>query len=272
MKEYFKIVVVVLVYKNTEDLKDFIRSFIINGIECKTIVVNSFFDEESNNQFKLIAEKYQCDFMQVENKGYGAGNNRGIEYLKNKYDFDFLIISNPDIEIISFNQLSLEKYSDGVIGPIIKNMNSNNKNPYWYLHIPIFEWFMYLGAKFNKKWLFYLGIIFNKCFRIYFQFMIKIFKRDKYRVFALQGAFLIFHKNCLCKLYRVFDEDMFLFSEEAHLAHLAKNKNIQMFFEPEISIFHKQGGSSTSILKKEWQYQQQSITTYYQKWYNYDKW
>lgn len=271
MKEFFNIIVVVLVYKNTDDLEEFVQSLTINEIECKIIVVNSFFDEETNDQFKLIAKKLRCDFIQVDNKGYGYGNNRGIEYAKAKYDFDFLILSNPDVDIVAFNQLSLSKYSDGIIGPITKNRTSSNKNPYWYLHIQFLEWLLYVGAKRDFKLLFYISVFFNRIVRNIVQFAIKILRKRRCKVFALQGTFLIFSRDSLLRFNKVFDEDMFLFFEEAHLAHLAKSMNIKMYVDSSIVIYHKQGGSSSSILKKIWQYQRQSIIIYFQKWHKYGK-
>jgi GT2 family glycosyltransferase len=267
MKEYHKIIFVILVYENTGDLEQFIHSVTDNKLESKIIVVNSYYDEKTNNLFALIAKKYTCDYVVTENKGYGAGNNRGIEYARNNYDFEFLIISNPDIEILSFDSSCLNKYPEGVIGPVTKNQNSNNKNPYWYLHISFFEWLLYISAKRNKLILFYLGIFLNKCIRIVFQVLIKLVKREKYKVFALQGTFLIFRENSLNDLGNVFDEDMFLFAEEAHLAHLAKSKKVKMFLDPDITVFHKQGGSSSSIRNKLWKYQRQSIIVYYEKWH-----
>lgn len=41
--------------------------------------------------------------MNVENKGYSYGNNRGIEYCHNNYEYDYIIISNPDIIIKKFD-------------------------------------------------------------------------------------------------------------------------------------------------------------------------
>jgi GT2 family glycosyltransferase len=268
MKKHHNIIIIVLVYKNSDDLEEFLQSVLNNSIKCKIVVVNSFYDDDSNSRFKLIAKKHNCDFIITENNGYGAGNNRGIEYVRNYYDFDFLILSNPDVEIINFSLSSLKKYSDCIVGPLTINRKSKNKNPYWHLNISFIEWLQYLGAKKNNKILFFLGILVNKCERDIYQFVMKVFRKDKHKVFALQGTFLIFHKNSLLQLGTVFDEDMFLYAEEAHLAHLAKNKNVPMFYEPNISIFHKQGGSSDSVEKQVWQFQRQSIICYYEKWYN----
>ena len=97
----YDIVFVVLVYRNTDDLKDF---FLHNHIKnSHVIVVNSYYDDVSEGDFRKIAEDNGASFISVPNKGYGAGNNRGIEYALEHFNFDFLVISNADIQISKFD-------------------------------------------------------------------------------------------------------------------------------------------------------------------------
>lgn len=93
----YDFIFVVLVYRNTSDLVDFFASLKLE--RTRVIVVNSFYDKESELQFKQIAESNHADFLSVPNKGYGAGNNRGVEYALKHYDFKYLVISNADVEI-----------------------------------------------------------------------------------------------------------------------------------------------------------------------------
>lgn len=51
------------------------------------------------NKCYSIAKKLGCSFINVENKGYGFGNNRGIEYANKYFDYEFLIVSDPNIII-----------------------------------------------------------------------------------------------------------------------------------------------------------------------------
>ena len=81
---------VVLVYRNIDDLKDFFDHFTIPN--SKVVVINSFYDKNSESSLKNIAEENDADFISVPNKGYGAGNNRGIEYVLNNYDFKYKYI------------------------------------------------------------------------------------------------------------------------------------------------------------------------------------
>ena len=61
----YDFVFVVLVYRNTRDLKDFFSSLLLSAV--KVIVVNSFYDEESECEFKNIAEANNADFLSVPN-------------------------------------------------------------------------------------------------------------------------------------------------------------------------------------------------------------
>lgn len=123
-KMKFDIVFVVLVYRNIRDLRDFFNS---NEIpDSKTIVVNSFYDDESECEFKEIAESNQADFLSVPNKGYGAGNNRGIDYALSNYDFNYLIVSNADITISRFRKDLIDKFPNAVLAPKILTLNNKN--------------------------------------------------------------------------------------------------------------------------------------------------
>ena len=98
----FDFVYVVLTYRNTKDLSSF---FINNTItDSKVIVVNSFYDKSTEVEFQRISNKNLADFINVENLGYGNGNNKGVEFAINNYEFKFLIISNPDVAIIKMDK------------------------------------------------------------------------------------------------------------------------------------------------------------------------
>lgn len=78
MRPYSPLVYVVLTYKNPEDLQD---SFVhLSGPARRVVVVNSFYDEASSVAMCRVAESHGADYLDVPNKGYGAGNNAGIAY------------------------------------------------------------------------------------------------------------------------------------------------------------------------------------------------
>ena len=93
----YDFVFVVLVYRNTKDLEDFFCSLKVPY--SKVVVVNSFFDDKTEQEFQSIAQRNRADFISVPNKGYGFGNNTGCRYALENYKFKYLVISNADIEI-----------------------------------------------------------------------------------------------------------------------------------------------------------------------------
>lgn len=115
---HYTYIIIVLVYRNHEDLEECLQSFrkaIKSNYKC--VVVNAFYDEESKIKIKEVSQKYGADFLNEKNKGYGYGNNKGIEYAVNQYDYEFIIISNPDIIVRKFDGKNLK--SGNVYAPII---------------------------------------------------------------------------------------------------------------------------------------------------------
>lgn len=260
-----KYVFVILVYKNTEDIKEYIKNIRKLNINREIIIVNSYYDDESKNIFNSIAKNNNCTFINVENKGYGYGNNRGIEYANKNFDYDYIIISNPDISINEFDETNLEKYNNCVIGPVIKTKNGKNQNPYWYIENKLAEKLIYLGYKNLSKVSLYSGIIWNKIIREIslkkFNFSNKKFQK----VFAVHGSFLILPKRVLNKIGMPYDEDMFLFAEEAYLAHLLKKHNIDTYITKDISVVHHEDGSMSVSSINEKDEARKSVIKYYEK-------
>jgi len=265
MKKY-KYILVVLVYRNGEDLNAFfesVRKHIIDSF--RIIVINSFFDNQSNKYIEDISKKNDCDFLKVDNKGYGAGNNRGIEFANQNYEYEFLIISNPDIEIKKFRHTILDNFNNSVIGPVILTKSNKNQNPYWYCDNHLTEYLMYKGFKKRHKNLIYLGIILNKIIREAFLLIFKASKMRYNRVFALHGSFVIFTSNVLKKIRLPYDEDMFLFAEEAYLAHLLSMNNLHSYITKDIEVYHKEDGSIKYSKINEGEEARKSVITYYEK-------
>lgn len=229
----YDFVFVVLVYRNTKDLYEFFLSFSIP--RSKVIVVNSFYDEDTRIEFEKIASTNNADFLNVPNKGYGAGNNRGCEYALKKYDFKFLIISNADIEI---NKLEVNSLSENVItAPDIITQNNKKQNP----HMPYYwKWYVRFKYKMLK----------NESRLSVFCWIISRFVREFYLLFhkkgyvySAHGAFVIIPKRKLEKLYPIYNERMFLFCEEEHFAMLAKSNGIRFYYDSSVVIKHKEDGS-----------------------------
>lgn len=242
MKKY-NFVFIVLTYKNFKDLIDFRNSLHNIHGTYKIIVVNSFFDEDSMNSIKQICEESDFDFLNIKNKGYSYGNNYGVDFAKNSYLFDFLVISNPDIEIQYLNYKLLSSYDECIIGPKILNKFGKNQNPVYYKRLFFVEKIQKYSIKKNNYGITYIAALYNKINK-FINYIFKDLVIQNYEVYALHGSFLILSDKAISLLdYKPFNDNMFLFAEEDYLAYIAKKIGIRMVYCKNSIIKHKEDGS-----------------------------
>lgn len=266
MLKQFKYIFVVLVYRNTNDIIEMINSVGQHIDDYKIVIVNSYYDDRSKEVFEQIAKEYKCDFVNVENKGYGYGNNTGIQYATDKYDFEYAVVSNPDITIDKFDDSNFCELADGPIGPMIKARDNKSQNPYWPIENRLCESFIYRGYKNKSRFWILLGIAPNKLIRETFLLIFRILPIRNARVYALHGSFVIYPKKFLNKVkLPLYDENIFLFSEEADLAHDLKNQQIKSTLTKDIAIRHKEDGSMEVAKIDEKSELRRSVMYYYEK-------
>ena len=259
----FDYLVVLLVYRNVEDLVDFFRFSKLQN--SKIIVINSFYDKISESNFRKIAEDNDADFLSVPNKGYGYGNNVGINYALRHYNFNYLIVSNADIIVDKIEIDSLKKYGDAIIAPKILNLSGKNQNPSSPFTPGIFlEWMKYLCYKRCLRKMIYLIYAYSRLSKMVYYLISDI----KKTVFSAHGAFVIFPYPIVKRLYPFYNEEMFLFNEEEHLGRLAKEKGISTIYAPEFVIRHKEDGSMNVASIDLFERMRQSYLVYYKYWKN----
>lgn len=258
----YDVVIIVLVYRNSNDLQCFFDSLKINN--CKVIVVNSYYDIESENRFKEIAQKNDADYISVPNKGYGAGNNLGCRYALDNYLFKYLVISNADVTIDVFNLSELIKYEDSIIAPKIINLSNKPQNPSMpFKPCALFEkmrFWIYRGNHSKIIWIYYAYLRLTKV--IYYAI-----SRYKKEIFSAHGSFVIFPFSVVQRLYPFYNEEMFLFNEEEHLGRHALCNGIKTYYVPEIIIRHKEDGSMNLANMNEFEKKKQSYLVYYWYWF-----
>lgn len=263
--ETVDVVFVVLVYRNKDDLIDFIKSTQKLTVSFKIVVVNSYYDDDSMKAVEEEARKHGCDFINVENKGYGYGNNVGISFAVDNYNPAFVVVSNPDIIIEKFDASVLSDYKDCVIGPIITAKNGNHQNPYWAVNFRPAEYLIYVGYKKRNKMLIYGGIIINKLIREIYYLAFRISDKTERKAFAVHGSFVLIPQNVLKKRKKLYDENMFLFAEEALLAHELKKDKISSYITKRIKVLHKEDGSMGLENLNTKKYIRESVVYYYEK-------
>lgn len=265
-KPIYDIVFVVLVYRNTDDLKDF---FLHNHIKnSHTIVVNSYYDDASEGVFSKIAEENGASFISVPNKGYGAGNNRGVEYALEHFEFEFLVISNADIMIEKMDLSALRKEGEVIIAPKILTLKGKNQNPSspFAPHFISLKIMSILYEKGNRT-LTWPMHVWSRLKKIFFYLISPVYRT----VFSAHGAFVIIPYGIIRKLHPLFNEEMFLEFEEQHLGMYAKSRGIKTRYAPDIVIRHKEDGSMKIASINEFEVQKQSFGVYYNYWFKNKK-
>ncbi len=240
MKDY-SLVFVILVYRNYNDLEELLVSIREKAVASKAIIVDAFYSNEVSEKIKEIANSFDADYLSVPNNGYSFGNNIGIRHAINNYNFDSLIVSNPDIIIESLPIDTIKSYENCLIGPKVINKRGKNQNPMYYgCYIPA-QKLIYKGLKSNNKILFYLGLLINKIIKALTR-VVFVYK-DTIKVYQLHGSFIIIKRSVLEDNMQLFDENMFLFAEESYLAIKMKQQNIKSIYDKRIVVKHKEDGS-----------------------------
>lgn len=124
------LVYIVLSYRNANDLFHFFAN-LLGPSSRVVLVVNSFYDETSRTAIEQVAKDNGAVFLNVENRGYGAGNNAGVAYALAHYDFDASVISNPDVEMKRWGAVAVEALRDRIVAPRIVTLRGKEQNPYY---------------------------------------------------------------------------------------------------------------------------------------------
>ncbi len=270
-KMHYKYVFVILVYRNTEDIVECLSSIRDKVSDYKVVIVNSYYDEATKNAFSDIAKRESCDFINVENRSYGAGNNRGIEFARQNYDFDYIVLSNPDIIIKEFSDKAVEYNKDAVIAPILRTVNGKNQNPYWLKKNRFAEWLLYCGQKRNNRFIYFSGVAINKLIREVGLRTFLASKKSSRRIYAAHGSFVLFPSSLFDKTGLFYDENMFLFCEEAYISHIFENVGVETVLVKDIVISHKEDGSVSLSPIDENSEERKSFVYYYEKLYKNKK-
>ena len=149
-------------------------------------------------------------------KGFGANNNQAFQYSKGDY---FLVI-NPDIRIENFNfELFLKNFEDknvAVCGPVIMHSSGNMEDS---------------PRKFPTLKRLLKRRIFNGNQIDY------SFKDKSITVDWIGGMFMMFPRY-MFKDLNGFNEEFFMYMEDAEICREAYQHNLKIIFDPNFSVIH----------------------------------
>ncbi len=251
---------IILHYKTLEDTMACVKSIEKNTKETyKIIIVDNYSNngtlEQLNKQYKK--NKNITIIANNKNLGFANGNNVGFLYAKKQFNPDFIVMCNSDTLLLSDDycdkiQKTYNKENFAVLGPkiILKNNTIN----------PIRTKFP--SMKTIKKSLIYKKI---ELFALKTKILIPVYDffkntRDNkskhttenpeliYHDIILHGCFWVFSKKYI-DMFDGIDNRTFLYREE-ELLYLRLIKNgLHNIYDPSITIFHKEDGSTSAINK-----------------------
>lgn len=182
------------------------------------------------------------------NEGYARGNNEGCKYLINKYNPDYLVIMNPDVQLLNV----------GTIERLIDNIDTKD----YICGTQPLVWTPYKGNELYQVNIRNVPSFFDVLIQHNF-FLKRIFSRraGKYiykdqmpfireiEYYVPSGAFFIMKAKQFENL-DFFDNDTFLYNEEVILGYKIKEKGYKMLFNPQEKVQHEGGKSIGSNSKR----------------------
>lgn len=261
-----KIAVIIVEFNDAEETVKYVNKISKYEIINRIVVVDNLSTVSDNFEKLQEIKNDKIAVIQADkNGGYSYGNNFGIKYLEeNNEIYDYLIISNPDIDIEE-NAIEecvhfLGKNDDvAIVAPRMYNSNNQPiRRSSWKIRT---FWLDVIHSTRILEILFYSKLRNG-------EYSEKDYSANQMQVEAISGAFFVIKYDIL-KEVGMFDENVFLFYEEDILAQKLLQKNYKIYSLNNIKFIHYESqtiGKTLSYYKKIKQLYKSKI--YYQKEYN----
>lgn len=258
------IVFVVLHYMTLEYTKKCIES-IQNKIDTKKykiIIVDNASPDKSGSVLANMYEssEYVETILLEKNCGFAQGNNVGIKWACERYQPEFVVVTNNDTELISVNLYSrlCEDYKEkqfSLLGPMICtkdgrcdiNPIAERKNSKQW-----FEGFLRHNIRLKRLVVVNMDMVFLRILKICNAIREKRKKQQiekkTYNITKinceLHGCCLIFSKKFFEKLSG-FDSRTFMYCEETILYYACLKNNLITMYDPCIAFYHEEEAATT---------------------------
>lgn len=261
-----KVAVIIVNYNDADDTLKYVKKIAeYETINRIVVVDNKSTTEGTFGKLKVLESSKVKVIESDKNGGYDYGNNFGIKYLDSvKEEYDYYIISNPDIKVSedAIKHCLEEIDSDEKIGVISPRMFNKDGNPIrrssWKIRT------FGLDVVHSTR---LLELLFYKILRNG-EYSNKEYETEKLEVEAISGAFFIIRAKVM-KEVNLLDDNVFLFYEEDILAHRLKEKGYKTISLNSEKFIHYESqtiGKSLSYYRKMKQMFKSKM--YYHKTYN----
>lgn len=204
--------------KLLEHIKDF-------SLLDSIVVVDNCSTDDSWEKLQCYRSEKIRLVKSEENGGYGAGNNLGIVYAKERLNADYVLIANPDV---IFDEECVEKlastFSEHFDVAVVSANQSNSSDCAWK-DCSVLQYILATSLVF-EVWL----KIRNYPSR-YFK------SKDVVEVFAVPGSLLMVDVQKMLQ-YGMYDEDFFLYYEEFILGRKFADAGLKTVLRLDTSYIH----------------------------------
>lgn len=224
-----KIAVIILNYNSSDDCRKCI-SYLKRQehIETEPVVVDNCSRPEEVEKIRLVCREECCTLLENgENRGYNAGNNVGLRYAASK-GYRYALIANPDMEFPQTDylfRLTERAEQDGtiaVVGSDIIGKDGIHQSP------------MYRDGNWKNSFG-WVSDLFGKKNTDAYKFIDNY--RESHPCHKVSGCCFLIRME-FAQSIGYFDENVFLYCEEAILSRQVEQAGLKMYYLSEAQAVH----------------------------------
>lgn len=206
-------------------------------------------DNSSNKEIvNLDKYSFDCQYFPFDNVGYFGGATGVFDRLPNMHKYDYIIISNVDLEVDQDFFKNLPCGLDETIAWISPSILSSYENRDKGLGLsqrPSKLKLKLLTIMFKYPWMLYLieNTIYKRKALVQ-----KMYEQEK-MIYAGHGSFIILTSHFF-KAYSNLHYPMFLFGEELFLGELIRQKGLKVIYNPILKIYDSEHVSTSQMPSK----------------------
>lgn len=233
-------------------------------------------DNCSNDGSGEFLRDIYCSYKNIEfiilseSTGFSNANNIGYKYIKDKYELDFLVVANNDIEFIQKEFINKIQYIYNkehffVLGPDIyipkRNMHENPHYVEYRKKETVEKMLNSMERRIKRQIGKSIITDYIQSTKIYNFYKKNIFKHTKrykqnlkftsknHREITLSGACLIFSKNFLMANEKIFWPETQFYWEEEILRHKCLLNGWHCLYNPSLKVIHDEGAATLHSYK-----------------------
>lgn len=237
-------------YNSYNDLTRFLCSVDYAYQNAKNVSLHVCVADNSENKEVVELDKYsyKCQYYPFDNVGYFGGATRIFKNIPNLTEYDYVIISNVDLEVDEnlFKNLSQDR-DDSIawISPSILSLFEKRDKGLGLSCRPTKLKLKLLTLMYRFPWLLY--VIENTIYRrksLYPQL-----EKQVKTIYSGHGSFIILTRFFF-NSYPTFHYPMFLFGEELFLGELIRQKGLKVIYDPTLKIYDREHVSTAQMPSK----------------------